>query len=91
VFSRYKKAVKYPGRIIITGPYIDASVGEIVTISHAMYLSGDKLFAVMGMDVTIDFIYKILRDALPTCKQVSIYPEYPEYSYLIDWTTLFII
>lgn len=64
---------------MLTGPYQDGSAGDIVTISHtlyegegaAMHLPDDQVFAVMGMDVSVDFLYKILNDSVSVCRQVS--------------------
>jgi hypothetical protein len=72
----YVKAIHARGKIAITEPYLDAAgAGYVVTISYALY---EKRFspnnrisyqpiAVVSMDFTRGFFYKILIDSLPMC------------------------
>ncbi|CAH8531074.1 unnamed protein product [Schistosoma turkestanicum] len=79
----YKRALALPGRLIITGPYLDdAGVGYIYTLSRTIfegnssYTGGgihsyemNKISAVIGMDVTYRFLSFMLSSHgwLPEC------------------------
>ncbi|XP_074642229.1 VWFA and cache domain-containing protein 1-like [Tubulanus polymorphus] len=74
----YMRAIDYPGRITLTAPYLDVGgAGYIVTISHIVYdgrdnakhSKSDRTSAVMGIDFTLRFMYKLLVDAMPFCEQ----------------------
>ncbi|ELT96782.1 hypothetical protein CAPTEDRAFT_225126 [Capitella teleta] len=77
----YQRAHEYPGKVTFTAPYLDqGGAGYIVTISHAIYEGKhsaphgphDPITAVMGMDVTLKFFYKLLIEQLSACQQEHI-------------------
>uniref|UniRef100_A0A6I8NAW0 VWFA and cache domain-containing protein 1 n=1 Tax=Ornithorhynchus anatinus TaxID=9258 RepID=A0A6I8NAW0_ORNAN len=72
----YLHAVANPGLISLTGPYLDVGgAGYVVTISHTVHSSSSQLsipghtVAVMGIDFTLRYFYKVLMDLLPVCNQ----------------------
>ncbi|MED6250120.1 VWFA and cache domain-containing protein 1, partial [Ataeniobius toweri] len=75
VSYRYQHAVANPGLITFTGPYLDVGgAGYVVTISHTIHASSSQMapgyaVAVMGIDFTLRYFYKVLLDLLPICNQ----------------------
>uniref|UniRef100_A0A1I7W3V1 VWFA domain-containing protein n=1 Tax=Loa loa TaxID=7209 RepID=A0A1I7W3V1_LOALO len=73
----YVRANEFPGRIVVTGPFLEDNVGQVVTISTAvfegqagsMHNSKDQVFAVVAMDVTVGFFSKLLRNTINVCKE----------------------
>ncbi|KAK1795745.1 hypothetical protein P4O66_001224 [Electrophorus voltai] len=71
----YLHAVANPGLITFTGPYLDmGGAGYVVTISHTIHASSPQTapgytVAVMGIDFTLRYFYKVLLDLLPICNQ----------------------
>uniref|UniRef100_A0A674DAC1 VWFA and cache domain-containing protein 1 n=1 Tax=Salmo trutta TaxID=8032 RepID=A0A674DAC1_SALTR len=71
----YQHAVANPGLITFTGPYLDVGgAGYVVTISHTIHTSSSQMasgyaVAVMGIDFTLRYFYKVLLDLLPICNQ----------------------
>ncbi|XP_023650562.1 VWFA and cache domain-containing protein 1 isoform X2 [Paramormyrops kingsleyae] len=71
----YLHAVANPGLITFTGPYLDVGgAGYVVTISHTIHASSSQMVpgsvvAVMGIDFTLRYFYKVLLDLLPVCNQ----------------------
>lgn len=74
----YERAMEFPGQVSLTAPYLDiGGAGYIVTISHTIYegqpqslhSSSDKVIAVMGIDITLGYFYKMLLDNIQVCKQ----------------------
>ncbi|XP_038134303.1 VWFA and cache domain-containing protein 1 [Cyprinodon tularosa] len=71
----YQHAVANPGLITFTGPYLDVGgAGYVVTISHTIHASSSQMapgyaVAVMGIDFTLRYFYKVLLDLLPICNQ----------------------
>uniref|UniRef100_A0A1A8Q6T5 VWFA and cache domain-containing protein 1 n=1 Tax=Nothobranchius rachovii TaxID=451742 RepID=A0A1A8Q6T5_9TELE len=71
----YQHAVANPGLITFTGPYLDVGgAGYVVTISHTIHASSSQMapgyaIAVMGIDFTLRYFYKVLLDLLPICNQ----------------------
>uniref|UniRef100_A0A8B9HTH4 VWFA and cache domain-containing protein 1 n=1 Tax=Astyanax mexicanus TaxID=7994 RepID=A0A8B9HTH4_ASTMX len=67
----YLHAVANPGLITFTGPYLDVGgAGYVVTISHTIHASSSQMapgyaVAVMGIDFTLRYFYKVLLDLLP--------------------------
>lgn len=58
----YRKARERMGDVVMTPPYLDAGgAGFIVTIARAME------HVVVGMDVTLGYVYKVILDAIPDC------------------------
>ncbi|KAL5022166.1 hypothetical protein ScPMuIL_001321 [Solemya velum] len=77
----YDRAMKFPGHVTLTAPYLDVGgAGYISTISHtifegkpaALHHPADKAVAVMGMDVTLGYFYKLLVKNIPACNQKTI-------------------
>ncbi|XP_046837698.1 VWFA and cache domain-containing protein 1 [Vespa crabro] len=75
----YGKALKYPGKIVFTGPYLDAGgSGYVVTLSHSIQHSkygqnnDNAVMAVMSMDVTMGYISRLLIEMFPFCKDSTI-------------------
>uniref|UniRef100_A0A1I8I3L5 VWFA domain-containing protein n=1 Tax=Macrostomum lignano TaxID=282301 RepID=A0A1I8I3L5_9PLAT len=75
----YLRAMQYPGRIVVTEPYLDSGgAGYIVTLSYTV-LEGnatghhdperDRVVAVMGIDLTYTFLYLQLRKLFPLCTE----------------------
>ncbi|KAF7711811.1 hypothetical protein HF521_000822 [Silurus meridionalis] len=71
----YLHAIANPGLITFTGPYLDVGgAGYVVTISHTIHASSSQMapgyaVAVMGIDFTLRYFYKVLLDLLPICNQ----------------------
>ncbi|XP_034003396.1 VWFA and cache domain-containing protein 1 [Trematomus bernacchii] len=71
----YQHAVANPGLVTFTGPYLDVGgAGYVVTISHTIHASSSQMapgyaVAVMGIDFTLRYFYKVLLDLLPVCNQ----------------------
>ncbi|MCP9259045.1 VWFA and cache domain-containing protein 1 [Dirofilaria immitis] len=73
----YVRANEFPGKIVVTGPFLEDNVGQVVTISTAvfegqagsMHNSKNQIFAVIAMDVTVGFFAKLLRSAINICKE----------------------
>ncbi|TRY54000.1 hypothetical protein DNTS_015557 [Danionella cerebrum] len=71
----YLHAVANPGLITFTGPYLDVGgAGYVVTISHTIHAPSSQMasgytVAVMGIDFTLRYFYKVLLDLLPICNQ----------------------
>ncbi|XP_022246418.1 VWFA and cache domain-containing protein 1-like isoform X1 [Limulus polyphemus] len=74
----FRRAMEHPGRVVLTAPYLDVGgAGYIVTLSHtvyegrhaAMHSSSDAIKAVLGMDFTLGYFYKLLVDAIPLCEK----------------------
>ncbi|XP_044742087.1 VWFA and cache domain-containing protein 1 [Chrysoperla carnea] len=77
----YQRALEHPGRVILTPPYLDAGgAGYIVTLSHTVYegkrnlmhTTKDAVFAVMGIDLTLGYFYKLIIEKIPFCKQTNV-------------------
>jgi hypothetical protein len=72
----YQKAVEFPGKIVVTGPSLDPSgSGFVVSISHTIYegkpsghhSSTDGVVAVVGADLTLSYMHRMLWATLPFC------------------------
>ncbi|XP_013403576.1 VWFA and cache domain-containing protein 1-like [Lingula anatina] len=77
----YERAIENPGSVVLTEPYLDVyGAGYIATISHTVYegrpggkhSSSDRIVAVMGIDITMRYFYKLLREAMPHCEDKNI-------------------
>jgi hypothetical protein len=77
----YTRALDFPGRVVLTAPYLDVGgAGYIVTVSHtvfegkaaSMHSSTDTVMAVLGMDFTLGFFYKLLLDTIPFCDEANV-------------------
>lgn len=69
----FVKALLHPGRLILTEPYLDAGgAGYIVTLAHTLHESKHHSapIAVVAIDVTVGFLYKLLLAADPNCGSV---------------------
>ena len=80
----YLTAWKFLNRVVVTRPRLDiGGAGYITTISklihHNVDPSSERLCAlskrdggaVMGMDLTIGYLHKMLFDAMPVCKNIE--------------------
>ncbi|KAG9469617.1 hypothetical protein GDO78_020064 [Eleutherodactylus coqui] len=71
----YLHALANPGLITFTGPYLDVGgAGYVVTISRTVQSSNSQVssgytVAVMGIDFTLRYFYKVLMELLPVCNQ----------------------
>uniref|UniRef100_A0A4W3HXJ0 Cache domain containing 1 n=1 Tax=Callorhinchus milii TaxID=7868 RepID=A0A4W3HXJ0_CALMI len=71
----YLHAMANPALITFTGPYLDVGgAGYVVTLSHTIHSSSSlsapgHAVAVMGIDFTLRYFYKVLLDLLPVCNQ----------------------
>lgn len=72
----YQKAVEFPEKIVVTGPSLDPSgSGFVVSISHTVYegkssghhSSTDDVVAVLGADLTLSYMHRMLWATLPFC------------------------
>ncbi|EFX73378.1 hypothetical protein DAPPUDRAFT_109876 [Daphnia pulex] len=72
----YQKAVEFLGKIVVTGPSLDPSgSGFVVSISHTIYegktsghhSSTDGVVAVVGADLTLSYMHRMLWATLPFC------------------------
>ncbi|XP_044016065.1 VWFA and cache domain-containing protein 1 [Aphidius gifuensis] len=77
----FKKSIEYPGKIILTGPYIDAGgSGYVVTLSQtisegrrvSLHTNNDPIIAISSIDMTIGYMSRLLNDMLPFCKETTI-------------------
>ncbi|XP_052058181.1 VWFA and cache domain-containing protein 1-like [Mytilus californianus] len=77
----YTRAFEFPGKVTLTAPYLDmGGAGYITTISHtiyegkddAMHSSANKVVAVMGMDLTLGYFYKMLQDHIYICSHKTV-------------------
>ncbi|KAK0095373.1 hypothetical protein PV326_008544 [Microctonus aethiopoides] len=77
----YGKANEHPGKIVLTGPYLDAGgAGYILSLSQTLYESRsaalhahtDPVVAVATMDITMGYVTRLLRDMLPFCNDSMI-------------------
>lgn len=72
----YQKAVEFPGKVVVTGPSLDPSgSGYVVSISHTVYEGKsstrhsptDDVVAVLGADLTLAYMHRMLWATLPFC------------------------
>ncbi|XP_055374784.1 VWFA and cache domain-containing protein CG16868 [Condylostylus longicornis] len=78
----YRKAMKYPGKIISTEPYLDAGgAGFIVTIAHTIFegksnalhnVDTDIPAAIVAVDVPYAFFYRMIIDSTLFCSERNI-------------------
>lgn len=77
----FKKSIEYPGKIVLTGPYIDAGgSGYVVTLSQtisegrrvSLHTNNDPIIAISSIDMTIGYMSRLLNDMLPFCKDTTI-------------------
>lgn len=73
----YQRAINHPGRVVLSQPYLDSGGGGyIATLSHTVYEgkkdsmhnTKDNVYAVMGIDLTLGYFYKLLLQKIPFCK-----------------------
>lgn len=71
----YLDAVKFPGRVVVSGPQLDpGGAGYIVTLSQAIAAADDNggnVLAVIGMDITLGYVYKMLLNTMPDCASAA--------------------
>ncbi|KFB42960.1 hypothetical protein ZHAS_00010834 [Anopheles sinensis] len=78
----FVKAMAYPGRLVVTQPYLDAGgAGYVVSVAYAIFegkprttnpkddarRTNERAIAVVAMDFTQAFFYKLLLDASAVC------------------------
>uniref|UniRef100_A0A1A9ZGJ7 VWFA domain-containing protein n=1 Tax=Glossina pallidipes TaxID=7398 RepID=A0A1A9ZGJ7_GLOPL len=78
----FRKAIQHPGTIVATQPYLDAAgSGYIVTIAHTIFegksnalhsLERDKPVAIVALDMTYSYFYKMIMDSTPLCQLPNI-------------------
>lgn len=78
----YNRPFKFPGMVTLTAPYLDVGgAGYITTISHTIFEgkpaalpspTTDKVVAVMGMDLTLGYFYKLLEDNIYICSHKTV-------------------
>lgn len=77
----FQRAEEFPGHVTLTPPYLDTlGAGYIATISHTIYEGKpaslhsphDRVVAVMGMDLTMGFLHKLLSEVIPICAHQNI-------------------
>ncbi|GAB1599475.1 VWFA and cache domain-containing protein 1-like isoform X3 [Argonauta hians] len=77
----FERALAFPGYVTLAAPYLDVGgAGYIVTVSHTIFEGKrvplhsrqDKVAAVMGMDITLGYFYKILAEKVPACEQPTV-------------------
>lgn len=65
------KAMKYPGKTIITKPYLDVGgAGYILTISQTIFLN-EIPYAVISLDLTYGFFFKLLLNSSEICRELN--------------------
>uniref|UniRef100_F1KQN7 VWFA and cache domain-containing protein 1 n=1 Tax=Ascaris suum TaxID=6253 RepID=F1KQN7_ASCSU len=88
----YTRAMKFPGRIVFTGPILYDEVGQIITISTAIFegqagsmhnSKEDQVFAVIAMDVPVGFLARLLRSTLSICKESRRCVLFDDLGYLV--------
>ncbi|CAG0923168.1 unnamed protein product [Notodromas monacha] len=69
----YLRAANFLGSVVISQPWLDADgAGFLVTISNAVKKPGiENVHAVLGMDVSMGFIYRMMAEVVPGCKTES--------------------
>lgn len=78
----FVKAIQNPGKIVMTEPYLDAAgAGYIVTLAHTLYegksnalhsIDRDIPVAIVGIDVTLGFLYKLLLSGAAYCADAHV-------------------
>uniref|UniRef100_A0A182QHN0 VWFA domain-containing protein n=1 Tax=Anopheles farauti TaxID=69004 RepID=A0A182QHN0_9DIPT len=69
----FVKAMQYPGRLVVTQPYLDAGgAGYVVTVACTVFAgrtttTANRPIAVVALDFTQAFFYKLLLDSAPVC------------------------
>uniref|UniRef100_A0A914S1I6 Uncharacterized protein n=1 Tax=Parascaris equorum TaxID=6256 RepID=A0A914S1I6_PAREQ len=90
--ATYTRAMKFPGRIVFTGPILYDEVGQIITISTAIFEGQagsmhnpkeDQVFAVIAMDVPVGFLARLLRTTLSICKESRRCVLFDDLGYLV--------
>ncbi|CAH1774319.1 unnamed protein product [Owenia fusiformis] len=73
----FRRALEFPSKVVFTAPYLDiGGAGYIVTMSHTIYegkpaalhKKTDRVVAVMGIDFTLGYFYKMLVQQIPQCQ-----------------------
>lgn len=77
----FMKAIEWPGKIVLTEPYLDAGGGGyIITMAHtilegksnALHNANDSVVAVVAIDVTLGFFYKLLLQSASFCSDENV-------------------
>ncbi|XP_065584406.1 VWFA and cache domain-containing protein 1-like [Artemia franciscana] len=76
----YIRALEFPGRVVLTGPWLDpGGVGYVFSLSHTLYegkpaaLHGpnDPVIGVLGADFRLNYLYRLLQEVVPFCPPLS--------------------
>ncbi|XP_059616034.1 VWFA and cache domain-containing protein CG16868 [Phlebotomus argentipes] len=78
----FGRAIAYPGRIVVTEPYLDAGgAGYIVTIAHTIFegkhnamhnAQRDTPIGVVALDLTMGFHYKLVMESGSFCSEANV-------------------
>lgn len=77
----YTGALQQPSRLVLSPAYLDASgSGFVVSLSKVvhegrsvgLHTSTDPVVAVMGMDVTLGYLQRMLHDMFPLCGEGTV-------------------
>lgn len=77
----HTKALEHPGKIVLTGPYLDAAgAGYVLTLSQtifegrraALHGPSDPVVAIASMDITMGYLARIIKDMLDFCNESTI-------------------
>lgn len=77
----YTRAMEFPGQVVLSAPYLDVGgAGYIVTLSHtihegrpdAIHSSKQAVVAVVGVDFSMGYFYKLLLDTMSFCEEKNI-------------------
>jgi len=77
----YTRALEFPGRVVLSTPYLDVGgAGYIITLSHTIYEGqsaalhspSDTVAAVLGLDVTLGYVYRLVLQIAPFCTVIII-------------------
>lgn len=78
----FMKAVEWPGKIVLTEPYLDqAGAGYIITMAHTILegkpnalhnANNDTVVAVVAIDITLGFFYKLLLQSASFCSDENV-------------------
>ncbi|KAI0212439.1 hypothetical protein LSAT2_002639 [Lamellibrachia satsuma] len=76
----YQSALAQRGSLVLTTPYKTSSFGDlVVTLSRVLYQGSfngqhskkDMVIGVMGLDIKVEFLEKLLNNIMPDCSQTQ--------------------
>uniref|UniRef100_A0A6B2EBJ0 Putative dihydropyridine-sensitive l-type calcium channel n=1 Tax=Phlebotomus kandelakii TaxID=1109342 RepID=A0A6B2EBJ0_9DIPT len=78
----FARAMAYPGRIVVTEPYLDAGgAGFVITVAHTIFegkpnalhnAQRDTPIGVVALDLTMGFHYKLLLESGAFCTEANV-------------------